>query len=365
MAIRSREEELWWCAPWLWRRREVILESLARSQDWCQSSDPGHNHPYFSRYEKGAGLSPVGDLLPYLFFSQNGWTLGDWRYLDHKREFFRLDRRWRFGWVDSFIEQSHESAEGLRPGFSGAQDPTLTPIDRCLWVLADPRQMDLETISEGDDTKRVCRLLQNCFDQFVSDDPHIASLWIEDGELLCGWEPLPPSDRRDIECMSNWKSSDPGPVLDAYGRRILRWGWQWDTTSYPGLDGDSGIEQRRENRVKETAEVFTPMPLALQMASEIPLNQREKKSVVMLDNSCGDGNFLVSVLHELSKYHPPNHVLDTMIYGVDLQADNVARAKQRLGVTPDRPAWQHIVCADGLEYDYEFCPQDPRLRRRY
>jgi hypothetical protein len=225
--------------------------------------------------------------------------------------------------------------------------------------------MDLEAISEGDDTKRVCRLLQNCFDQFVSDDPHIASLWIEDGELLCGWEPLPPADHRCIHSMSNWQSSDPEPIPDAYGRRILRWGWQWDSTSYTGLDHDCGIDERRSRRVKETAEVFTPMPLALQMVAEIPREKRVDRSTTMLDPSCGDGNFLVSLLHELSKYHPPNHVLDTMIYGVDLQVDNVARAKQRLGVTPDRPAWQHVICADALGYDYELCPQDPRLRRRY
>jgi hypothetical protein len=110
MAIRSREEELWWCAPWLWRRREIILESLARGQDWCQSPDPTQNHPYSSRYESGVGLSPVGDLVPYLFFSQDGWTLGDWRYLDHRREFFRLERPWRFGWVDSLLGQGEESA---------------------------------------------------------------------------------------------------------------------------------------------------------------------------------------------------------------------------------------------------------------
>lgn len=357
MAIRSREEELWWCAPWLWRRREVILESLVRSQDWCRSINPKHNHPYFSRYETGAGLSPVGELLPYLFFSQDGWTLGDWRYLDNSREFFRLERPWRFGWVDSLLRQGEESA------CVPLQEDHATPIDRCLWVMSDPRQLDLDSINEGDDTRRVCRLLQKCFDQFVSDEPHIASLWIEDGDLLCGWEPLPPADHRSIEITDNWRCSDPEPRLDPYGGRILRWGWQWDSTSYPGLRNDCGLEERRMGRVGETAEVFTPMHLALKMVSDIPQEKKLDWSTTVLDNACGDGNFLVALLSELSKHHPANHVLDSMIHGVELQSDNVSRVKIRLGITPDRPSWEHLVCANGLEYDYSFRPQDPRLRR--
>jgi hypothetical protein len=36
--------------------------------------------------------------------------------------------------------------------------------------------------------------------------------------------------------------------------------------------------------------------------------------------------------------------------------DNVATVKQRLGLTPEDKGWGHIVCADGLTYDYEFAP---------
>jgi hypothetical protein len=45
-----------------------------------------------------------------------------------------------------------------------------------------------------------------------------------------------------------------------------------------------------------------------------------------------------------------------MVYGVDLMPDKVATAKQRLGLTPDMTGWHHVVCADGLTYDYEFAP---------
>jgi hypothetical protein len=354
--FRTREEELWWCAPWIWRRREVILESLATGEDWCKSCNPEQNHPYFSRYNRGAGLSPVGDLLPYLFFASDGWTLGDWRYLDHKKEFFRLDKPWRFGWVETLRHQGSKTPSGQ--AIRGQDKPILSPIDQCLWVLPDPRKINTNSIAESDDTKRVCRLIQACFEQLVCDEPHIASLWIEDGELLCGWEPLPKKDARCIKNLSNWHSSDPKPRIDDHGKRILRHGWHWEEATYPGVQDDRGLEARRRQRVKETAEVFTPLPLTQKMLTQIPEETKSDRTCTMLDNSCGDGNFLVSMLHDLSKHHHANHALNNLIYGVDLQSDNVKRARLRLGLTPDMPGWQHIVCADALKYDYSFIPKD-------
>jgi hypothetical protein len=115
-------------------------------------------------------------------------------------------------------------------------------------------------------------------------------------------------------------------------------------------------KQRGKARVKKTAEVFTPMDLCLQMVKEIPEDKLRDPDAKFLDNSCGDGNFLVALLKVLSKYHDEQHVLDNMIYGVDLMPDNVAEAKRRLGLTPEMIGWDHVVCADGLSYDYEFAP---------
>lgn len=115
-------------------------------------------------------------------------------------------------------------------------------------------------------------------------------------------------------------------------------------------------KQRGRARVKQTAEVFTPMDLCLRMVGEIPESKLKDPNAKFLDNSCGDGNFLVALFKVLSKYHHPQHVLDSMIYGVDLMPDNVAEAKRRLGLTPEMKGWYHIVCADGLTYDYEFAP---------
>ena len=116
-------------------------------------------------------------------------------------------------------------------------------------------------------------------------------------------------------------------------------------------------KQRGKARVKQTAEVFTPMDLCLRMVNEIPLEKLKDSDAKFLDKSCGDGNFLVDLFKVLSKYHGAEHVLNNMIYGVDLMPDNVVEAKRRLGLTFEMPGWHHVVCADGLTYDYSFEPQ--------
>jgi type I restriction-modification system DNA methylase subunit len=115
-------------------------------------------------------------------------------------------------------------------------------------------------------------------------------------------------------------------------------------------------KERGQKRVKQTGEVFTPMDLCLRMVKEIPITKLQDPDATFLDNSCGDGNFLVALFKVLSKYHDADHVLNNMIYGVDLMPDNVAEAKRRLGLKPEDKGWHHIVCADGLTCDYEFAP---------
>ena len=117
------------------------------------------------------------------------------------------------------------------------------------------------------------------------------------------------------------------------------------------------VKSRGTQRVKQTGEVFTPIDLCVKMIKQIPEEKLRDPDATFLDNSCGDGNFLVALLKVLSNYHDRDHVLANMIYGVDLMPDNVTTAKERLGLTPDHPGWDHVVCADGLSYDYSFLPE--------
>jgi hypothetical protein len=110
---------------------------------------------------------------------------------------------------------------------------------------------------------------------------------------------------------------------------------------------------RGKDRVKKTAEVFTPMDLCLQMVRSVPEEKLEDPTTTYLDNSCGDGNFLVALFTVLTEDygHPPEQVLNTQLYGVDLMPDNIVEVKRRLGVREDHP---HFVCHDALTYDYTF-----------
>lgn len=112
-------------------------------------------------------------------------------------------------------------------------------------------------------------------------------------------------------------------------------------------------KQRGSARVKQTGEVFTPMDLCLRMVKEIPEEKLRDPTTTYIDNSCGDGNFLVALLEVLTEEygHDRQHTLDNQLYGVDLMPDNIVEVKRRLGVAEDHP---HFVCADGLTYDYKF-----------
>ena len=84
---------------------------------------------------------------------------------------------------------------------------------------------------------------------------------------------------------------------------------------------EAEIRKQRErgyDRVKATGEVFTPMALCRKMVAEVPLEKKQDPYATFLDPSCGDGNFLVALLEELSQYHDPYWVVNHMIFGVDL-----------------------------------------------
>lgn len=113
---------------------------------------------------------------------------------------------------------------------------------------------------------------------------------------------------------------------------------------------------KTKERIKQTGEVFTPIDLCLRMVREIPEQKLQDPSTTYLDNSCGDGNFLVALLQVLTEEygHDRHHVVSHQLYGVDLMEDNIAVARDRLGLSEGDPGWNHVVCHDALTYDYSF-----------
>ena len=116
------------------------------------------------------------------------------------------------------------------------------------------------------------------------------------------------------------------------------------------LEVGSSIE-RSDERIKETQEVFTPTDLVESMIDEISLEILQDPNSTFIDNSAGSGNFLVGLKNRLLNYHSERHVLDHMLYAVEMMEDNHKELCSRLGVSVNHP---HYVCADALEYDYSF-----------
>ena len=122
------------------------------------------------------------------------------------------------------------------------------------------------------------------------------------------------------------------------------------TKNKHNINTGSEIE-RSDERIAETQEVFTPMKICEKMVQQIHIEKRINPQSKFLDNSAGSGNFILALRNELIKYHSEDHVLNHMLYAVELMNDNHKELCTRLGVPIDHP---HYVCADALTYDYSF-----------
>ena len=116
------------------------------------------------------------------------------------------------------------------------------------------------------------------------------------------------------------------------------------------IDVGSAIE-RSDERIKETQEVFTPMELVESMIDDIDIQLLRDSKSTFIDNSAGCGNFLIALKNRLLEYHSEEHILNHMLYAVEMMEDNHKEMCQRLGVPIDHP---HYVCHDALTYDYSF-----------
>ena len=124
----------------------------------------------------------------------------------------------------------------------------------------------------------------------------------------------------------------------------------------------SGVD-RDKLRIKQTAEVFTPQHLVLEMLDKLEMENPElftDPTKTFIDNSCGDGEFLGEVvIRKMERSDCSLLQALSTTYGVDLMEDNISECKNRLsGPTPTQEIWdilnKNIVCHDGLTYDYEF-----------
>lgn len=121
----------------------------------------------------------------------------------------------------------------------------------------------------------------------------------------------------------------------------------------------SGIE-RDALRVKQTEEIFTPTSLvqaSLDVLESIHPDCFKDKNKTFLDNCCGDGQFLGEVLIRKIQNGIDFETALSTIYGVDLMEDNVTLCRDRLLCGQEHLRYiveKNIVCANALEYNYNF-----------
>jgi len=123
----------------------------------------------------------------------------------------------------------------------------------------------------------------------------------------------------------------------------------------------SGIE-REKTRVKATGEVFTPTSLVEEILDKMDPELFSDPTKTFLDPSCGDGQFLGSVLYRKLQNGIDLEPALSTIYGVDLMQDNVELCRERLLCGREdlrHIVEQNIVCADGIRYHYRFDDSHP------
>ena len=103
--------------------------------------------------------------------------------------------------------------------------------------------------------------------------------------------------------------------------------------------------ERSDERIKVTQEVFTPMELVEYMIDDIDVELLKDPESTFIDNSAGCGNFLVGLKQRLLQYHSEEHILENMLYAVEMMEDNHKELCNRLGVDVTHP---HYVCHDAL-----------------
>jgi type I restriction-modification system DNA methylase subunit len=118
----------------------------------------------------------------------------------------------------------------------------------------------------------------------------------------------------------------------------------------------NGVD-RDKTRVKETQEVFTPTKMVNDLLDQLPQELFADSTQPVIDNSCGDGQFLSEALIRKVEAGIDFETALSTIYGVDLMQDNVNLCRERL--LCGREDLRHIVeknivCANALTYDYAF-----------
>ena len=124
------------------------------------------------------------------------------------------------------------------------------------------------------------------------------------------------------------------------------------------------IERRKG--VDGTQEFFTPSSLVSKMCDKIPPTDWSNPTKTFLEPCFGNGNFLVEIIRRrIVDYSIDWKIVLNNLYGVELMADNVQEAKDRIiellkslnidfNEQEARDIMDHnLVCSDFFKWDFE------------
>jgi hypothetical protein len=95
-----------------------------------------------------------------------------------------------------------------------------------------------------------------------------------------------------------------------------------------------------------------------EMLSKVPRDYFTSAEKTMLDNSCGNGNFLVKILEWRIKNGISQLESLKTIYGIELDENNAKECKERLSLgSKDAEIWKilnhNIICANTLDPNHK------------
>jgi len=205
----TRQEALWWVAPTLHHWRKQLLE----------------------------GTGVLGRNLPVLLFANNlGWFVTESDSLISGD--YRLPKKYDYSW--KFWAESRTKFGRLNNGtWSSLID---TEHKEALQKNRKPPVLD--NLEGNADAERFWRFVNAAYDRFTAPEPEVASLWQDNGKLMCGWDPLPPEDGR----LPNKKHPNMKPITwfgNVEWIHVEEWTWRVERTDlrYDGVYANANPEE--------------------------------------------------------------------------------------------------------------------------
>lgn len=95
--------------------------------------------------------------------------------------------------------------------------------------------------------------------------------------------------------------------------------------------------------------IVTPFELIEDIVDKLPI-MWDNPNMKFLDPCCGRGAFLFVIKHRLMEFHSEQHIVENMLYGVDISGKSVAFTKTVLN--PENKYTDNIECNDSLTKEW-------------